>query len=106
MKITGEMLFNSKSIIEIIMSSKLPLKVAIKVNKIALELNTVLGLIDTRRNTIIGECGEDMDEATKLFIAYLAEEIEIEIVKLNADELGDIEITPGEYSVVSWLFED
>ena len=120
MKITGNDLYNSKTIIDKLVVTELPLKAAFNLNKIIKVLNEVLEVTEKRRKEIIAEVGiipedgtlayiptDDMDAvqvANDKFSKYLSDSIEVEFNLLDVEDFGDVKLTPGELGSITWLF--
>ena len=121
MIITGNDLYKSKTIIDKLVITELPLKTAFNLNKIIKCLNEVLEVTEKRRKEIIVEVGITPEDGTPAYIApddidaiqaanerfseYLSDSIEVDIDLLDVENFDDVKLTPGELATIMWLFE-
>jgi|TARA_R110000851_G_scaffold230898_1_gene383671 hypothetical protein len=112
---------NAQPILEKMVAFDLPLASAVKLAKNVTEINEVFKLFSEKRMALFTKYGapdednegsivvleENKEEFQSKFNELLSSEIEIDIKKLNIEDLGsDAKLSAGDIMVVSWLFKD
>lgn len=101
-----------------LLKSKLPVKIAYKLNKLYQNIINELKSYNETKDSIVLDLAKDLPDPTKITSEnpeLLAEfnkrhnellgmEVEIDFEKISVDELGDLIVSPNE--LISWIFKD
>ncbi len=113
MKITLGEILNGKNSLEKLISKEIKIKTAFKLSKLAKMVTEEMQLYEEQRIGLVKKYGDEPDEkgATAVkpennqkFIEELTEltgvEVELDFEPISVDELGDIEISAGDLSLI------
>ena len=119
MKLTNGKIYSAAGVLQKLSTTKLPIKVAYTLKRNIDRLNKPFKLINEQRVELVKKYGEPMKDKPEEFIVspekreeFFKEfnelmdfEEEVDIRKLTIDELGDVEITPEELSIIEFMLD-
>jgi len=117
MKITLKKIVESKPALDILLLTKLPVKVSYRLAKLDIKLQAEMAVYESQRVSLVKKFGEQIDSKTDSwqvpadriqdykieFDKLQGEEIEIDFEKIKLEDLGDISIEPK--NLPEFIFE-
>lgn len=114
MKLKVVEILNSAPVIQQVNSSKLPIAMSLRMVKNNKALQEVVDEFEKRRVEIVKSLSDDKggipenktSEFNEQIEKVASEEVEVEISTFKIEELSDLEISPNDLSVISWLIAE
>jgi hypothetical protein len=117
MKIKINEIYNCRNALAKLANAQMPISMSYKFARLLKSLNDEYAIIEDQRINLVKQHGEEVnsnehqiktDEQKEAFIkdfeVLLQNEIDVEFEKLNIEEMENINISPQELSILSFIF--